>query len=214
MIRLIVLLVLVVSLLIGALVVGFSNRQASPNETPPDETPPDEPPSFPVTLLYFATDETVCVETGDGLEYYTSVELVEEGVILYADDTLLQPVADGFYRSVGKGTELYYTVAGGLGEISESTVCPPPLPSSFPVTLLYKDTIEGICEETGNGLTYYASSELVEEGVILYADDTLLQPVADGFYRSVGKETEECYTVAGGLGEITIVATCIAFVPF
>ena len=150
-----------------------------------------------------------CTNYPSGLVTYfaTFGSTLIDGTILYTDNTLTTPIADGYYSN---GTNSWLT-SGGNGILANQSACiipttttttttsttlPPTTTTTTTTTTLPASTAFNLqpsaisqadaCTNYPSGLvTYFATfgSTLID-GTILYTDNTLTTPIADGYYSN------------------------------
>jgi hypothetical protein len=93
----------------------------TPTETPTNTpTPTTTQTNFGFNLKYNLTEENCSGFTATTLTYYSSASTLVNTTILYDDQLLTTPVADGFYLDVDYAV---YRVTGGTGMILGTTFC-------------------------------------------------------------------------------------------
>jgi len=135
---------------------------------------------------------------------WSDSSFLQNGSILYTDDTLTTPVADGFYVIQDPMTlqDVSYQVSGGNGEITNVAGCGA---SAQQFTMAYDEFDSAVaCDGTPNVTVWNVGG--LSNGAFLYQDEALTMPVANGWYSP--DISNEVYFVDGGFGEIVDVRNC------
>ncbi len=119
---------------------------------------------------YYLNVTNACNSTTDGnLLFYSASTTIQAGITVFTDAALTTPVTEGYVILTQPQPMQYVKYLVGQGGIISVYDCPPPLYSQD-VNASYSS---GICDGSGNQLTFYYNNISIGLGSTFYLDSNL-----------------------------------------
>jgi hypothetical protein len=182
--------------------------------------------SFQVPPIPFNSAQEACDSTGNRIaEVYTTSSQLNIGTVLYTEPTRINLLPSGSYLISSSNSYVDIFPNGVVNIIDTCVVTPPPTPTAPPPTYTYgvygtnETTFDGFgsdidaCNGTGEvSFNLYASTTPLQEGTILYTNQTLTSPltgIVDQWYAYIdGNLNRNSFRVNKQTGEVTLYELC------